>query len=188
MDTKQIHVNDYANLLLSNRQFQHSEYRKFIDNCYTLHNLEGIIAPDILNALIRKAKWNRKICSILTDILWYADRTSISDDNFRLLLQFPPKARNTFLMVIGHMELAFYQMQIINRVAGSFEAFAWLFDRICENTFFTEEDMLQILRDASNITCFGIQACIDLCREKHGNSSKLSIAEAWVKKMNANQK
>lgn len=183
MEIAQNHIDDYAAALLSDRSFLNKEYRKYVDNCYMLQNVDGDIKPDILNAVIRKAKWNRKIGSMLGDILMYVNSDSISDENFRMLLRFPPRKRNTYLISISHAELAFYQMQIINRVSSSFEAFTWLFDWICDNDFFREEDMKQILREASGITSYGIRACIDQVRERSGDSPKLNIAEKWLENM-----
>lgn len=181
MNNCQIHIDDYATALLSDSHFRNTEYRKYVDNCYLLQQIIGNINPDILNAVIHKAKWNWKIRGMLVDILSYVNGDSISDENFRMLLQFPRRQRNTYLEAIAHADLAFYQMEIINRVASSFEAFAWLFDRICENEFFQEEDMLQILRDASDITSYGIHSCIASAITKYGNSPKLTIAEIWIK-------
>lgn len=181
MNATQIHINDYVMLLLSDRVFRKNEYRKFVDNCYTLQNIEGDIDPGVLNAIILKAKWNAKLRSMLTGILWYVNKGSITNENFNLLMHFPRRKRNTYLGTISHAELAFYQMQIINSVSGSFEAFAWLFDRICENEFFTEDDMLQLLKDSSDITICGIRSCIDFAREKYGTSSKLVVADNWIK-------
>ena len=188
MNTGQAHIDAYVALLLSNRRFLNAEYRKFVDNCYILENIDGDIDPDILNKVIRKAKWNPKLRSMLTGILWYVDGNSITNENFRLLLQFPRRKRNTYLGAISHANLAFYQMLTINKVSSPFEAFAWLFDRICENRFFSEADMLQILNDASDITVYGIQNCIDIMRKKYGDSPKLEIAEKWIERMAANRK
>ena len=184
MKTEKIHVNDYASKLIADNRFRKIEYIKYVDNCYMLHNVWGNIDSSILNAVICKAKWNRKIRRMLIAILSYVNTDSITDENFRMILRFPRQKRKSYLDAIGHMELAFYQMQIINSIASSFEVFAWLFERICENDFFQEEDMLQILREASDITSFGIRTCVESARQKYGTSSKLNIADAWIEKMN----
>ncbi|MGM9669459.1 MAG: hypothetical protein ACI3VZ_06870 [Faecousia sp.] len=184
MKAEQILIDDYAAALLADRNFRNIEYRKFVDNCYILQNIDGDIDPGILNAVIRKAKRNRKMRLMLGGILWYVNKDSITDENFRMLLSFPRRERDTYLAAISHAELAFYQVQMIYRVSCPFEAFAWLFDRICENDFFQEEDMMQILRENSDITGAGIRACINNAVEKYGDSPKLDIAKNWVDNWN----
>ena len=179
-----MHINDYSMLLLSNRRFLKIEYRRFVNNCYILQNIVGNIDSSILHTLIIKAKLNRKFRTMLSSILFYVDKDSISNENFQLLMHFSRKKRNTYLEAIAHADLAFYQMCIINRLTTSFEAFAWLFDRICENDLFSVEDMLQILRDASDITYCGVSSCVDFARDKYGNSDKLIAADRWSKSMN----
>lgn len=49
--------------------------------------------------------------------------------------------------------------------------------------FFPGEDMMEILREASDITSYGIRAYIDQVREKSGDSPKLLIAEKWLENM-----
>ena len=183
MKTERIHIDNYATALLSDRGFCNKEYRKYVDNCYILQNVEGNINPDVLNAVIRKAKWDRKIRSMLVDILSYVNENSISDENFRMLLCFSPQKRNSYLEAIGHVDLAFVQMQIIAKITSSFEAFAWLFDQICKYDCFKDEDMLQLLRDSSDISIFGVQSCIDLVCPNDTNISKLRVAKLWVKKL-----
>lgn len=188
MDKFEIHINDYVTRLLSDKQFCDREYQIYRDNCYIICNVDGNIAPAILNLAIRRAKWNRKIRSMLSDILNYVDEKSISDENFRLLLRFRGRRRNTFLSNIGHADLAFYQLQIINRYPAGFEAFAKLFDQICQYDIFKDDDMLQILKDSSDVTSFGIQTCIALACEKYGPSSKIDVASIWANAMEANGK
>lgn len=43
--------------------------------------------------------------------------------------------------------------------------------------------MMEILREASDITSYGIRAYIDQVREKSGDSPKLLIAEKWLVNM-----
>ena len=174
--------------LLSSRNFLNSEYRKFIDAGYALQNVEGFISKDILKSVISKAKRNQKLRKMLTDILLYVNKESISDENFRLLLKFRGRYKITNLSNICHADLAFYQMQIINRYPVCFEAFAWLFDHICRFDFFKEEDMLQILRENPDITSAGIQACIDCVLKDHDMSPKLLIAKQWVEDMRSRGK
>ena len=184
MDNALMHIDEYVSRLLSDRKYFDREYEKYIDNCYTIHNVEGNIAPEALNALISKAKCNRKVRKILSGVLCFVDKRSISDENFRLLLSFRGSCRVTFLSNIAHADLAFYQMQILNQFPLSFEAFAWLFDHISKYDFFSEEDMLQILRENSDVTDAGIRMCIDSALEKYGASNKIDVAIAWLDRMN----
>lgn len=183
MKNERIHIDDYATTLLSDRGFRNIEYRKYVENCYILQNVEGNINPDVLTAVIRKAKWNRKVRSMLVDLLSYVNKNSISDENFRMLLCFSRKKRNSYLEAIGHADLAFVQMQIIAKTTSSFEAFAWLFDQICKYDCFKAEDMLKLLKDSSDISIFGVQSCIDLACANDTNISKLRVAKLWVEKL-----
>lgn len=180
MNQKTIHIDEYAVSLLMNKDYRKSEYNKFVQNCYLLKNVEGNIDPEILSRVIRMAKWNRKLRSMLTDILCYADSNSVRSDNFQLLLRFSQKYRKTYLEAIAHTRLAFCQMQVINRLTSSYEAFAWLFDQICEHDFFREEDMLCLLKETSDISICGIQHCINGALEKLGESPKIALAQNWI--------
>jgi hypothetical protein len=71
-------------------------------------------------------------------------------------------------------------MQVINRLSPSYMAFAWLFDQICENDCFREEDMLCLLKETPDITICGIQHCIAEAIKRFGESSKTTIAQTWV--------
>ena len=166
MDATQTHIDDYVIRLLSDKHFCNREYQRYCDNCYIIKNIYGNIAPDILNSAIHRSKWNWKIRNMLSDITHYVDAKSISDENLRLLLHFRGRRRDTYLSNIGHANLAFHQLLIINRYSASYEAFAQLFDYICRSDIFKDEDMLQILRDSSGITSFGIQYCIDSACKK----------------------
>ena len=184
MSNTSLHINEYVSRLLSNRNFFASEYKKYIENCYVLQNVTGDIAPEILKALICKAKRNGKARKLLSGVLCFVDKKSITDENFRLLLSFRGQSKITFLSNIAHAELAFYQMQILNRFPLSFEAFAWLFNHISEYDFFSEEDMLQILRENADVTDIGIRMCIDSAVKKYGTSNKIDVAIAWLDRLN----
>ena len=86
MNPKSMHIDEYAVSLLIDKAYRNSEYDKFVENCYSIQNVDGNINPDILNKVIRMAKWNRKLRSMLTDMLCYTDGNSITSDNFQLLL------------------------------------------------------------------------------------------------------
>jgi len=178
-----IDINDYARMLLSSRSFCKNEYKKFYDNTYEIEGVEGIIRPEVLQQVIRKAARNRFLREMLTDILAYIDAESISDQNFRLLLKFPERNRTTYLSCIGHTSLSFYQMQILNEYPLAFEAFSWLFDNICRYDIFTTGDMLRILEKNHAIRPVGIRSCIDLAMQNYGDSPKLEVARKWVENM-----
>lgn len=180
-------VNEYILHLLSNKQFCVSEYSKYIENGYYIENIDGIVTAELLSKLIRQAKRNKKIRALLSDLLYYVDEKSLTNSNFVLLCKFPKRLRVTYLDNIAHNKLSFYQMQILNRYP-SFEAFSWLFDNICKYDIFTDEDMLQILRENHYIRSAGIGDCIKLALDKYGNSSKLEIAEKWRLKLQDSKK
>lgn len=182
MDKGQMHINDYAMLLLTDHEFCKREYQKYNSSAVSIQNVYGKISTEILKKVIKKAKWNGKVRVLLGDILFYGDHSSISDENFRLLLHFPGQARKTYLSNLGHLHLSFYQMQILNRYPLNFEAFAWLFDHICQYDFFTEADMLQILKDNADVSNYGIQTCIQQAQKEWGPSAKLEAAKLWVEK------
>ena len=175
-------IDEYMQNLLDSRSFRNDEYRKFVKNSYIIQGVYGNASPDKLCAFIRLARKNRKLQEMLTDLLHYIDKRSITHENFRLLNKFSKRTRDTYLSCIAHSELAFYQMMEINKVSGEFEAFAWLFDKICCNDTFNEEDMLRILEDNKAITEYGIQSCIDLIVKEYGNSRKLDVAREWLLK------
>ena len=116
---------------------------------------------------------------MLSDLLLYADKKSITDENFKLILKFSSRYRTTFLSSLGHLDLSFYQMQILNRYPLSFEAFSWLFNNICHYDIFSDGDMLQILRENTSVRSVAIDTCINLARKEYGESSKIEIAIKW---------
>lgn len=175
-----MNINEYAIKLISDKRFLRHQYAQYVDDNYELKNVSGVINPRNLSKVIHRAKYSIAIRNMLSDILLYADKTSITDANFRMLLRFRPKWRNTYLSNLGHCELAFYQMQILNRYPLALEAFSWLFDQICHYDFFSEEDMAQILRDNPDIQKIAIEECIDRAYSLYGGSAKLEVAIKWV--------
>ena len=183
MDNGRMPVDEYIHGLISDQKFRNNEYRKLIKNGYDIDSIEGNASPDVLGALIQKAKRNKHLQDLLVGLLPYTDENSITEYNFSLLCSFRKRTRNAFLSQITHSQLSFCQMADINRLCGDFEAFAWLFDTICCHNIFCEEDMLRILKDNNAVTSYGIQVCIDLAHQKHGQSRKLEIAREWLKDM-----
>ena len=182
MDDK-INVNNYAIKLINDKNFCKLEYRKYIQNDFSFQNIVGIINANVLQKVINKAKRNKRVRLMLSDLLLYADKNSITDENFQLILRFSNRYRTTYLSCLGHLNLSFYQMQILNRCPLSLEAFSWLFDNICHYDIFSDEDMLQILRENSDIKSIAIDHCIDIAQKKYGSSSKIEIAIEWNKKL-----
>lgn len=180
MNNSEIDVNEYVRRLLEDKGVLESEYRSYEQNDYTIQNICGILSSESLYAVIRAARWNRKVRKLLNDLLWYIDELHLMDAHFRMLLKFPRRDRNNYVGVLVHKKLSFYQMQVLNRYPNSFEAFGWLLDRICSSDMFTEEDMLQLLRENADVTKYGMQACVDYAYETYGPSSKLDAAAAWI--------
>ena len=178
-----MHIDKYIALLLSDKHFLNNEYKKYLNNGCIICNITGNVSANVLQATIRKAMINKKMYDMLADILYHVDNNSITHENFCLILKFRGKRKKTYLSNIAHANLAFYQMQIINRTAGSFEAFAWLFDIMCKYDFFTTEDVISILSDNTVITQYGIQSCIDSALQNYGESKKIEIATAWLMKI-----
>lgn len=176
-------INDWTNRILYDKLFCKSEYKKFVDHDYSIDNVSGFIASNTLYRVICKAKRKKIYRDFLSDILFYTNADSMTDLNFRLLLKFPKKYKKTYLSCIGHSALSFYQMQILNKESLSLEAFSWLFDHICHYSFFSNEDMLQILRENSDIRSIAIDNCIEMAKNKYGSSSKLDIAKEWSDKL-----
>lgn len=185
MRMKKLHIDQYIQNLLMDKNFFKDEYRKFLENNDSIQNITGNASSDSLYELIKKAKRNKKYQDMLVDVLYYVDKDSITEDNFRLLTKFSKLRRNTFLASIAHTDLAFYQMVEINRLSGEYEAFTWLFDKICCNDIFTEEDMRCLLRENKFVTIYGVEMCIEMALKKYGNSKKIEIAE---KMKNANKR
>lgn len=176
-----MHIDDYVEKFLLNKHFRNNQYCMFIKNCYTIEDVEGNLSSAILKKAILRAFWDRKMRYILTDILLCnIDGNSITNENFSLLLKFRGRRKKIYLSNIAHTKLAFYQMQIINRISGDFDVFGRLFDIICENELFNKADMISILRDNASVTIYGIQVCIDIAAKKYGVSEKLKVAAEWV--------
>lgn len=180
MEVNLMNINDYVYKLLKSKSFRKDEYRSFITNDYAIADVEGIIRPELLTQVIRKAKRNKSFRVLLSDILTYIDSESISDQNFQLLLTFHKKQRTTYLSCIGHSSLSFYQMQVLNEYPLALEAFSWLFDNICRYDIFTSGDMLRILEKNPDVQPRAIQICIDSAIQKYGDSAKLNVAKKWV--------
>ena len=84
--TREMDVNEYSLLLLHSVKFLKSEYRKYIDNSYSLTEKAGTLSPDVLQMLLNSAHRNRRLRVILSELLWYADADSVTDANFRAIL------------------------------------------------------------------------------------------------------
>lgn len=178
--TELLDVNYFAERILNDRYFRNQAYFEFIANNYGIDNVFGHVDPKILNRLIKRAKWNHKIRDMLTDILLYVDASSMTDENFRMLLRFPYKCRRTYLSNICHGELSFYQMKILNQTPLAMEAFIWLFDKICCYDCFTHEDLLCILRENPDVRPIVIRDCISSAIKEYGQSQKIQVAQAWL--------
>ena len=178
-----LHINDFANRLLVDRQYRKAAYKETLKNGnYIFDCTYGNIDPDILARIIHKARMNRKIKFFLSEILFYVNRSSISDANLTALLRFR-KYRYTYMSAISHSNLAFHQLQVINNQSKvPFEAFAKMFDYICEHSCFCEEDMIHFLEKTkkNDITPRIVEICIDSAKEKYENSSKFTAAVAWA--------
>lgn len=183
MGNEKIHVDMFADNILTNIQFRKQAYYRFVDDCYELENVIGVISAAKLKAVIQKAKWNRQIRILLTGLLAYSDASSISPQNFQLILNFPHKIKNTYLSVLCHLELPFFQMQELNRHPQAYEAFCWLFDKICCYDCFTPQDMMQILVENPDVRVSAIEVCIQAAQERYGKSDKIIAAETWIKQL-----
>lgn len=176
-------INAFAKKIAVDKQFRNEEYHKFINNCYILNDVNGNIQASVLTEIIYVAKRNRRVRSLLSGILWFTNKDSISDENFQLLLTFSEKVRSRLLLPVSHLNLSFSQLQIINRLSGDYEAFAQLFDIICKNDCFDDVDMLHLLRETKDgdITATGILYCVDAAIMKYGENIKTVEAVKWAK-------
>ena len=173
-------VNDYVSNLLQNRGLRKKAFRDFSENNYSVDNLCGVLTAERLHALLLEARHSRILKMLLTDLLYYVDSESMTDENFSLLLKFRTKYRTTYLSCLGHAELSFYQMQVLNRYPLAYEAFSWLFDKICNYEAFTDGDMLHLLQQNPDIKAVAVQSCIDSALVKYGDSSKIETARKWL--------
>lgn len=176
-----MNANEYARRLLSDRGFLKEEYRQYVARCYMVPELSGTIANDTLAGLIRRAKWDRRIRWMLSELLWHIDGNRLPDELFRALMAFPRRTRRNYCGTLAHLKLPFYQMWELNRHCSEFESFAWLVNRICESEMFTTEDLLQVLRESAEVTGSGMNVVLDLARKRHGGSEKLDAAREWVR-------
>ncbi len=173
-------INTYAQRLLNDKDFLKESHAEYMEHDYSIPNVCGTISADNLHHIIRAAHKNKMLQDLLTDILSYADGQSITDENFRSLLGLKSKLQSTYFSVLAHLDLAFYQLQILNRYPQSYEAFSALFQMICENECFHDEDMKQLLRENNDVTTYGIRSCIDIADQKKLDNSKVKIAKEWV--------
>lgn len=176
-------INDFAIRLLKDTQYCKEQHEAYIASSYCFAQIDGVFSPAVLKETILAASDSEEILEMLPEMLLYVDRNSVTDEVFQLLLNTPSDIRISCLSNLGHAELAFYQMQILNRFPLALEAFSWLFDQICHFDIFSKEDMLQILRENYDVTPQGIQNCIELAYAKYGNSEKLNEAIHWVEVM-----
>ncbi len=71
-------IDEYMQNLLDSRSFRNDEYRKFVKNSYIIQGVYGNASPDKLCAFIRLARKNRKLQEMLTALLHYIDKRSIT--------------------------------------------------------------------------------------------------------------
>ena len=148
MQDDTIDVNVYVKKVVESKAFRKKAFQSFTANNFSIDKIHGILAADKLTLLLQKAKWNRVLRMLLTDLLYYVDSKSMTDTNFRLLLTSNRKYKVTYLSCIGHVQLSFYQMQILNQYPLALEAFviiAFLLKKIC-CIFFGKIQMLCLLQ------------------------------------------
>ena len=155
MINKKLSADEFAQKLLNDRAFRKDAYQAFYDRCYQLPELDGVLSSDVLHQLIRKAKSSRSLQSMLAELLYLVDADSVTDKNFRQLLHFPGKKRNTYLSALGHSDLSFYQMLELNRHSLSLEAFSYLLDVICTDAAFTTGDLIHVLQENKDVRVVG---------------------------------
>ncbi len=170
-------INAYILPLLHDKTALIQAYRTFVDNCYSIDCGIGTVSPGLLHRVIIRARRCRLWREILTDLLLYADQTSLTDENFALLLHFCPKYRNRYLFSLAHCDLSFAQMQTVHRYAGEYESFAWLFDYLCRYDQFTASDVEKLIGQSPSVTRYGVECCIGYAKVKYGDSNKIKTAE-----------
>lgn len=183
MNRNLMNINDYINNLFFDKKFLNSEFKQYVDNCYSIQNVEGTVDADVLHTILIKACKRRKLRIMLSDILHYVNKHSITDVNFQLLLHFPKKYRTTYLSHLCHADLAFYQKLILCHYPLTFEAFAWIFDQIWQYDIFSDEDMLYILRNNPDNSILAIEECVLNAFALYGHSTKSEVANAWINEM-----
>lgn len=177
MINKKLSADEFAKKLLSDRAFRKDAYQAFYDRCYQLPELDGVLSSDVLHQLIRKVKTSRTLQSMLAELLYLVDADSVTDDNFRQLLHFPGKMRNTYLSALGHSDLSFYQMLELNRHSLSLEAFSYLLDVICTDTAFTTGDLIHVLQENKDVRVVVLRDLVAQVQENDENEDKLRIVE-----------
>ena len=175
-------ANAYAGRLLEDRAFLKAEFGRYVDRCYQLPELEGVLSQETLAGLVQRARWSKKLRWMLSELLWHIDGQKLPDELFRALMAFPKRTCRNYCATLAHLKLPFYQMWELNRHCSEFESFAWLVNRICEHEMFTVEDLLQVLRESAEVTRYGMDVVLDLARKRHGDSDKLAAAREWVEK------
>lgn len=174
-------ANEYGGRLLEDQGFLKAEYRAYADRCYMVPELRGNISWETLAGLIRKAKWDRRVRWMLSELLWNIDGSKLPDELFRAMMAFPKRTRRNYCATLAHLKLPFYQMWELNRYCSEFESFSWLVNRICANEMFATEDLLQVLRESAEVTKSGMDVVLDLARKRYGDNEKLVAAREWVR-------
>ncbi len=176
-------INDYIANLLQDGRFLKKEYVSFVNNTYSIDDVEGVVSANVLNKVILNARKSKMIRDMLVDILLYSDKRSITDENFSLLMRFNKRIRNNYISSLAHCDLSFYQMYYINQLWSEYESFAWLFDHMCNYDGFTVYDIENLIRESCHVTKHGVESCIKYAAEKYGFTEKIKVAKILCEKL-----
>ena len=179
-------INNYINALLTDKLYLNEQFDVFAQNYYTINEIyNNTIKVNILNNLLKEAKRNYKLRSMLGELLLYADGKEISESTFRLIDKFDKKTRNNCYFALSHCKLSFFQNYRIYRTTDSLEAFCILFDTICKYGCFVEDDVYIFLQE-SHVNGNALKSCINAIKAECGMSPKLLVAETYLEKTNKN--
>ncbi len=64
-------INEYVENLLCDKAFLKKEYASFLDNTYSVEDVDGVISAEILARAIQKARKSGKMRAMLGEILIY---------------------------------------------------------------------------------------------------------------------
>ena len=112
-------------------------------------------------------------------LLEYCDNSCVTLKLLKLISLFPSKTRYSYYTALTHCELSFVQYWIINEKSKT-EAFEWLFQTICENDYFTIND-ISVLLDYRNYTQTMLCDCIIEAEKRFGSIPKIEIAKTYCK-------
>lgn len=178
-----ININNLCDEIISNTEKQNEIYLKMKEDYdYFEKNCYGKLNNKILSKLLDMSLDDQYLQEILSLVLYFCDKNSISDENFNKLIHYPGKIKKTYLIALSHCELSLYQLNYLNNKNISTEAFCQMLYIIFMNTCFTENDLLYFLKTSKfNYDVFSLQVETLLKEKNTINYEKIEVLKNFLK-------